>query len=70
VSYRSVLDRGFALVRGENGQVRRRAETVVAGERLSLSFADGTRAAVAEGTSATKPKPRTKGPGGRQESLF
>jgi exodeoxyribonuclease VII large subunit len=70
VSYRSVLDRGFVLVRGEYGSVRRRAETVVSGEHLSLAFADGTRSAVADGPTTPKPKSRPKGSGGGQESLF
>jgi exodeoxyribonuclease VII large subunit len=68
VSYRGALERGFALVRGEDGKVRRRAGQVASGEALSLSFADGEVAAVASGTPA-KPKPRGK-PGGGQGSLF
>ena len=70
VSYRSVLDRGFALVRGEGGQVRRRAAAVPGGEHLSLTFADGKLGAVADGSSTPKPKARAKGSGGGQESLF
>src|ERR1700744_2732409 len=41
ISYRKVLERGFALVRGENGAVHRRAATLKPGETLSLTFADG-----------------------------
>jgi len=70
VSYRSVLERGFVLVRSEDGSVRRRAETVVSGEHLSLAFADGIRSAVADGPAAPKSKSRPKGTGGGQESLF
>jgi exodeoxyribonuclease VII large subunit len=70
VSYRSVLERGFVLVRGEDGAIRRRAKAVATGERLSLNFADGTRTAVAEGPASAKPKSRTKSSGGGQESLF
>ena len=70
VSYRSVLERGFVLVRGEDGSVRRRAETVASGERLQLNFADGARTALAEGPAAPKPKSRAKSSGGGQESLF
>jgi len=69
VSYRAVLERGFVLVRGENGSVRRRADAVVSGERLSLGFVDGTRAAVADGPVAPKPKSRAKA-SGEQDSLF
>jgi exodeoxyribonuclease VII large subunit len=70
VSYRSILERGFVLIRGENGSVRRRAGMVASGERLSLTFADGTRTALAEGPAAPKPKPHAKSSGGGQESLF
>ena len=67
-SYRSALERGFALVRGEDGHVRRRAEAVAPGERLTLTFADGERSATADGTAPPKPKAKPK-PGG-QGSLF
>ncbi len=70
VSYRSVIERGFVLVRGEDGAVRRRAKSVASGERLSLDFADGTRTAVADGPAPPKPKSRVKSSGGGQESLF
>jgi len=66
VSYRGVLERGFALVRGPDGHVRRRAAAVVAGETLSVTFADGTREAVAGGT----PKPRMPRPKAGQGTLF
>lgn len=70
VSYRSVLERGFALVRGEDGALRRRAKNIAPGERLSLDFVDGTRIAVAEAPASPRPKPRTRSSGGGQESLF
>ena len=59
VSYRSVLERGFALVRGDDGKVRRRAAALKSGENVSLSFADGEAQAVVGGTPrppAAKPK--------------
>jgi exodeoxyribonuclease VII large subunit len=75
VSYRSVLERGFALVRGES-RILRQAAGVMAGERLAITFADGTVAATAtEGgvaqPSPSKPKraPKPKPPG-TQGSLF
>jgi exodeoxyribonuclease VII large subunit len=69
VSYRSALDRGFALVRTEDGAIRRRAGQIAPGERLTLSFSDGDQAAIADGTVTPKPKskPRT---GGGQGNLF
>ncbi len=53
VSHKSALERGFALVRGENGVVRR-AAAVKPGEALTLTFADGDRAVTADGASFTK----------------
>jgi exodeoxyribonuclease VII large subunit len=70
VSFRSVLERGFVLVRGEGGAIRRRAEAVSAGETLALTFADGVRTAVAEGRVRSKTKKSEKTPGGGQDSLF
>ncbi len=77
VSYRGVLERGFVLVQGEDGKVRRRAQAVVAGERLTLTFSDGKTGAVAapdDGASAPEgPKsqrPRRATPQGSQGKLF
>jgi exodeoxyribonuclease VII large subunit len=67
VSYRSVLERGFALVRGADGHVRRRADAVKSGEALSLMFADGEAGAVATGKPAVS---RGKKSGGASPSLF
>ena len=67
ISYRAVLERGFALVRSGDGAVRRRAETVSAGERLLLTFADGDVDVIA-GASAKPVKRRP--PSGGQGSLL
>jgi exodeoxyribonuclease VII large subunit len=70
VSYRAVLERGFALVKGADGIVRRRAASLKAGEALRLSFADGEAEAVAGGAPKGKPsrapssRRPTKGPQG------
>jgi exodeoxyribonuclease VII large subunit len=70
VSYKGALERGFALVRVEDGTIRRRASAVAGGEVLSLTFADGTVDAVAAGGAVpAKPKSRGKIPG-NQGSLF
>jgi exodeoxyribonuclease VII large subunit len=68
VSYRGALERGFALVRGTDGAIKRRADQIASGEALSLTFVDGEVGAVAAGTGA-KSKPREK-PRGGQGSLF
>ncbi len=67
ISYRAVLARGFALVRGEDGVVRRRADTIKSGEVLQLTFADGEARAVAGDARPKAPK-RKQGTG--QGSLF
>ncbi|MFO1247362.1 MAG: exodeoxyribonuclease VII large subunit [Alphaproteobacteria bacterium] len=69
VSHKSVLERGFALVRGADGKVRRRAAQVEAGESLTLTFVDGDTKAVA-GEGAAKPKTDKKKPARDQGSLF
>jgi exodeoxyribonuclease VII large subunit len=71
LSYKGVLDRGFALVRGADGSIRRQADAVQAGERLSLTFADGPREAIAGGIPApAASKPRVTKPKARQGDLF
>ena len=69
VSYRSVLERGFALVRGADGSIRRKAAALVPGEALSLTFGDGTAPAVA-GEGRPSPKAARKKTGGNQGDLF
>ncbi|HEY5346779.1 MAG TPA: hypothetical protein VIJ72_01195, partial [Rhizomicrobium sp.] len=68
ISYRAVLERGFALVRGADGSVRRRAGAIASGERLNLVFADGALDAQAIGGAPKKPS--VKKSGGGQGSLF
>ena len=60
LSYRSVLARGFALVRDEQGHAVHAAASVGPGARLNLEFADGRVAATADAdrpaaTSPAKP---------------
>jgi exodeoxyribonuclease VII large subunit len=69
LSYRGVLERGFALVRGADGTVRRRAAAVKPGEALTLTFADGEVKAGEPGTGGGAPRPR-KAKASDQGSLF
>ncbi len=65
LSYRSVLARGFALVRDEHGHALRAAAHVGPGARLDLEFADGRVAATADSDrpAATRPaKPAASEP--------
>jgi len=73
ISYRSVLERGFALVKGADGAVRRRAAAVKPGEALTLTFADGDAAVQAgaqAGEGIAPAKPAKKKQGTDQGSLF
>jgi exodeoxyribonuclease VII large subunit len=71
ISYRSVLERGFALVRGADGTVRRRAASLKPGEALTLTFSDGDAPAQAgEGKPEISSKPAKKKPARDQGSLF
>ncbi|HEY0266353.1 MAG TPA: exodeoxyribonuclease VII large subunit [Rhizomicrobium sp.] len=70
ISYRAVLERGFALVRGEDGAVRRRAAAIAGGEGLTLIFADGEARAVAGDKPPGFNKAAKKKPGSDQGSLF
>jgi exodeoxyribonuclease VII large subunit len=56
VSHRAVLERGFALVKGADGTIRRRASAISPGENLSLVFADSTVEAKAK-VSGSSPNP-------------
>lgn len=70
ISYRSVLERGFALVKGADGAVRRRAAAVKPGEALTLTFADGDAPALAGDGAPGPAKPGKKKQGTDQGSLF
>ncbi|HEY4918842.1 MAG TPA: exodeoxyribonuclease VII large subunit, partial [Xanthobacteraceae bacterium] len=79
LSYHGVLARGFALVRGPEGQPLRTAPAVAAGMRLDIEFQDGHVGATAE-TGATgrrepiaaqRPRPRRRpGSSEGQGNLF
>ncbi|MEP3655329.1 MAG: exodeoxyribonuclease VII large subunit [Litorimonas sp.] len=56
-SYKGTLDRGFALVRDEKGNVVRSKSAAKAGQDVSLIFADGEIGAVIAGKSVPK-RPR------------
>jgi len=65
LSYRSVLMRGFALVRDEQGHPVHAAESVGPGARLDLEFADGRVTATADAdrpVATSKPKPAASEP--------
>jgi exodeoxyribonuclease VII large subunit len=55
LNYKSVLKRGFALVRDSEGQPLRSADAVADGQVLVLEFADG-QADVTGGRGTVRPK--------------
>jgi exodeoxyribonuclease VII large subunit len=61
LSYRAILSRGFALIRGPLGELRRRATEVVPGERLALIFADAETRAVATKDKPIRPAKQSQG---------
>lgn len=56
LNYKSVLKRGYALVRDADGQPLRSADAVLDGQALVLEFADG-KADATGGRIGTRPKP-------------
>ena len=73
LGYRSVLARGFALVRDVNGRPLRRVAELEPGDRMSLQFADGYMPAVAgEAPGRLRPAPRrvARQAATSQDSLF
>ena len=68
LSYRSVLARGFALVRDEQGHPVHAAASVGPGARLDLEFADGRVGATADADrpAATRPASRRRASRRRQ----
>ncbi len=75
LSHKSVLARGYALVKDEAGHLVRSAAAAKDGQAVTIAFADGDRAAViGEGGAPPpprpKPAPKAKPPAAGQGSLF
>jgi exodeoxyribonuclease VII large subunit len=73
LGYHNVLARGFALVRGEDGAMLRRASEVKPGAALDIEFADGHVAAHVDGAERKRePEAKAKRPCGddKQGSLL
>jgi len=62
VSYRSVLARGFALVKDEKGRPLHRAADVLPPQSLKIQFADGEIDATAGGPGAPRKPAKAKKP--------
>ena len=71
VSYQSILERGFALVRDDQDRPVREAARLKPGDAIDIQFADGRIAAVTSGSEKAKSKPAAKPRSGSdQGSLF
>tara|TARA_Y100001936_G_scaffold253915_1_gene322276 strand:- start:2397 stop:3962 length:1566 start_codon:yes stop_codon:yes gene_type:complete len=60
LSYKGVLDRGFALVRNSEGKPVKRAAEAMSGEHINIEFADGARDAVVGGGDPSDSKPKKR----------
>ena len=61
LSYQSVLERGFAIVRSATGDMIRRASSISAGNRLEIELADGRVPVTADAPGEPKkPEPKSK----------
>ncbi|HTR83515.1 MAG TPA: exodeoxyribonuclease VII large subunit [Reyranella sp.] len=75
-SFHSVLNRGFALVRDQDGHPVLAAAGVAAGDTIGIEFADGRIGAkVTDGATGARPSPKPTAPrkregGGNQGSLL
>lgn len=69
LSYHATLNRGYAIVRGNDGQLIRSAAIASGTEQFKVSFADGDVAAAPLDGAAPKPKAPPRKPG-QQGSLF
>ncbi len=71
LSYERTLDRGYALVRNDQGKLVRSAGSVHSGAKISVEFSDGPIGAIVEGDGplkgAKKPAAKKK-PAGKKES--
>jgi exodeoxyribonuclease VII large subunit len=70
LSYKGVLERGFALVTDEQGHIVRSKDAVRPGQLLAVEVADGPFGAAVSGAPVSRKRPRPPRDDGGQESLF
>lgn len=70
LSFQRVLERGYAVVRGEDGAVVTRAADTTGGMAVSIQFRDDAVAAVIGGGARSRPRPRRAGGEDEQGDLF
>jgi len=73
-SYQGVLERGYALVTDGDGKVVRKGKPLKSGQAVDLTFIDGKRGAVIDGSANSqvkkKPQKKIKKPDEKQPDLF
>jgi exodeoxyribonuclease VII large subunit len=70
LSYKGVLDRGFALIVDDQGHIVRSKSAVRPGQLLAVEVADGQFGAAVSGAPVSRKRPRPPKDDGGQESLF
>jgi len=70
LSYKGVLDRGFALIVDDQGHIVRSKSAVRPGQLLAVEVSDGQFGASVSGAPVSRKRPRPPKDDGGQESLF
>jgi len=70
LSYKSVLARGYAVIKDEQGNLVQARAKLSPGDAVAIEFADGAVGATIVGSPVIKKKPRDQPETGAQESLF
>ena len=70
LSYRSVLARGYAVVKDAEGNLVHQRAALTPGDAVAIEFADGAVGATIAGSPPIKKKPRSQADSDSQESLF
>ena len=70
LSYKSVLARGYAVIKDADGQLVQQRTGLAPGEGVVIEFADGAVDAVIAGSPPPRKKPRPAPDSETQESLF
>ena len=70
LSYKGVLDRGFALIVDDQGHIVRSKSAVRPGQLLAVEVSDGQFGAAVSGAPVSRKRPRPPKDDGGQESLF
>jgi len=70
LSYKSVLARGYAVIKDASGQLVHERAALSPGDGVSIEFADGAVDATIAGSPPLKKKPKPQSDSGSQESLF